>query len=420
MRRSTERQVLEAIDEGRLRDELAALLRFPSLGGDEDAVQAHMAGRLAAMGAEVDTWDIDLAALSAHPSFSMEVPRTRGAGVVGTFTGHGDGPTLIFNGHVDVVPIGDPARWTVPPFDFTERDGAIYGRGSCDMKGGLACALTAIAAVRASGVRLRGRLAFHSVIAEEDGGAGTLATLLRGHTGDGAISMEPTRLAIAPAHAGALGFRLHVPGQATHGCVREEGVSALELFEPLHHALLALERERNTRLAQPLFAGYRLPYALSIGKVMAGDWPSSVPDMLVAEGRYGLAPGERADDAVAEFERAVTAAADAHPFLRSHRPTVEWWGGRFLPARTADDAAVVQATTAAAADVLGVAPSVEGMTYGADMRLLVNDGRIPTVLFGPGDVRRAHGPDECVPVHDLVVVTRALALAAVRFCGVAD
>ena len=250
-----ERQVLDAIDERRLRDELAALLRFPSLGGDEAPVQSHMAARLAVLGAEVDTWEIDLAALASHPSFSMEVPRTRGAGVVGTIAGHGDGPTLILNGHVDVVPIGDATRWTVPPFDATERDGNIYGRGACDMKGGLACALAAIAAIRAAGVRLRGRVAVHSVIAEEDGGAGTLATLVRGHTGDGAISMEPTRLAVAPAHAGALSFRLRVPGRATHGCVREEGVSALETFEPIHHALLALERERNARLAQPLFAG---------------------------------------------------------------------------------------------------------------------------------------------------------------------
>ena len=415
-----ERQVLDAVDERRLREELAALLRFPSLGGDEDPIQGHMAARLTALGAEVDAWDIDLAALAAHPSFSMEVPRTRGVGVVGTIVGHGDGPTLIFNGHVDVVPMGDASRWTVPPFASTERDGAIYGRGSCDMKGGLACALAALAALRASGVRLRGRLAFHSVIAEEDGGAGTLATLLRGHTGDGAISMEPTRLAVAPAHAGALGFRLRVPGRATHGCVREEGVSALETFEPIHHALLALESERNTRLAHRLFAGYRLPYALSIGRVTAGDWPSSVPDLLLAEGRYGLAPGEDAAAAVGEFERAVDAAADAHPFLRQHRPSVEWWGGRFLPARTADDAVVVQAAAAAATDVLGTPARLEGMTYGADMRLLVNDGHIPTVLFGPGDVRKAHGPDESVPVRDLVAVTRALAVAAVRFCGVAD
>jgi acetylornithine deacetylase len=414
-----ERTVLDAVDERRLREELAALLRFPSLGGDEDAAQAHMASRLAALGAEVDAWEIDVTALAAHPSFSMEVPRRRGAGVVGTLAGHGDGPTLVFNGHVDVVPVGDPARWSVPPFDCTERDGLIYGRGACDMKGGLACALAALAAVRASGVRWRGRLALHSVIAEEDGGAGTLATLQRGHSGDGAISMEPTQLAVAPAHAGALGFRLRVPGRATHGCVREEGVSALETFEPIHHALLALERTRNVRLAQPLFADYRLPYALSIGKVTAGDWPSSVPDLLVAEGRYGLAPGERADVAVGEFERAVGDAADAHPFLRAHRPVVEWWGGRFLPASTPEDAAVVRAAASAASDVTGVPARLAGMTYGADMRLLVNDGGIPTVLFGPGDVRRAHGPDECVPVHDLVVVARALALAAVRFCGVA-
>ena len=415
---SIERQALDAIDERQLRDELAALLRFPSLGGDEDAVQAHMAARLAGLGAEIDAWEIDVPALASHPSFSMEVPRTRGAGVVGTLAGHGDGPVLIFNGHVDVVPVGDASRWTVPPFEATERDGRIYGRGSCDMKGGLACALTAIAALRAAGIRLRGRLAVHSVIAEEDGGAGTLATLLRGHTGDGAISMEPTRLAVAPAHAGALSFRVRVPGRATHGCVREEGVSALETFEPIHHALLALERERNARLAHPLFAGYRLPYALSIGKVTAGDWPSSVPDLLICEGRYGIAPGEDAGRAVVEFERAVAAAAAAHPFLVEHRPQVEWWGGRFLPARTADDAAVVRATATARGDLTGAPARVEGMTYGADMRLLVNDGGIPTVLFGPGDVRQAHGPDESVPVADLIAVTRTLAVAAVRFCGV--
>jgi acetylornithine deacetylase len=255
------------------------------------------------------------------------------------------------------------------------------------------------------------------VIAEEDGGAGTLATLIRGHRGDGALSMEPTQLILAPAHAGALSFRIRVPGRSAHGCVREEGVSALELFRPIHDALLALEAERNRRLRAPLFDRYHLPYALSIGRVSAGDWPSSVPDLLICEGRYGVAPGEDADDARQQFEAAVARAAATHEYSRAHPATVEWWGGQFMPSATPLDAAIVSAASGAISDVTGKAPHVEAMTYGADMRLLVNNGGIPTVLFGPGDVRRAHRPDECVPIDDLLTVARVVALTTLRFCG---
>jgi acetylornithine deacetylase len=385
-----------------------------SLGGDEDAAQAWMAARLRSIGLDVDVWTIDFETLSRHPSFSMEVPRQRGTGVVGT-CGDADGPTLVFNGHVDVVPTGDLAQWTVDPWSATVRDGRVIGRGACDMKGGLAAAIAAIEALAASGQRRRGRIALHSVIAEEDGGAGTLATLVRGHRGDGAISMEPTELRLAPAHAGAMTFRLRVPGLSAHGCVREEGVSAIETFRPLHDALLGLERDRNERLQQPLFDRYALPFALSIGKIAAGDWPSSVPDLLVCEGRYGVAPGEDPAAARAELESAIRRGSAGHPFLIDHPPEIEWWGGQFMPASTPPDATIVTTTRDAIADVLGHPPRVEGMTYGADMRLLVNEGKIPTVLFGPGDVRQAHRPDEFVAIADLLTVARTLALVAMRF-----
>lgn len=411
-----EAEVLNAIDRDVLLRDLSALIAFPSLGGHETPAQEWMASQLNAMGLDVDVWSIDFASLSQHPAFSMEVPRDSGLGVVGTL-GDGDGPTLVLNGHVDVVPIGDRHQWTVEPFAATLRDGAVFGRGACDMKGGLAAALAALRALVASRVRLRGRVALHSVIGEEDGGAGTLATLLRGHGGDGALSMEPTQLMLAPAHAGALTFRIRVSGLSAHGCVREEGVSALELFHPVHDALLALEAARNQRLRQTLFDRYRLPYALSIGRVTCGDWPSSVPDVLICEGRYGIAPGEDAAAAQREFEAALASAAAAHAYLRDHRPAVEWWGGQFLPAETPRDATIVGATSAAIAAVTGHEPHIEGMTYGADMRLLVNEGGIPTVLFGPGDVRRAHRPDECVPIDELLIVARVIAVMALRFSG---
>ena len=412
-----EAEVLNRVNRDDLVADLSALIAFESLGGAETPAQDWMAARLGRLGLDVDRWNIDFAELQQHPAFSMEVPRNHGVGVVGTF-GSGAGPVLVLNGHVDVVPVGDISQWTVPPFAATIRDGRVFGRGACDMKGGIAAALAALAALSAARVALDGRVTLQSVIAEEDGGAGTLATILRGHGGDGALSMEPTELMLAPAHAGALSFRIRVGGRSAHGCVREEGVSAIETFRPVHEALLALESERNRRLRQPLFERYRLPYALSIGRLSAGDWPSSVPDLLVCEGRYGVAPGEDAETAKHEFERAVAGAADGHAYLAAHPPSVEWWGGQFMPATTSMDAAIVSATTEAITAVTGGPPRVEGMTYGADMRLLVNQGRIPTVLFGAGNVRHAHRPDESVPIEDLLTVARVIALTAMRFCRV--
>lgn len=411
-----EAEVVGQIDEGRLLHDLDGLIRIQSLGGYEEVAQRWMASRLRHLGFETDVWEIDFDALRSHSSFSMEVERRTGVGVVGTL---GDGPrtALALNGHVDVVPIGDSAQWSVDPWRATVRGGRVYGRGACDMKGGLAAGLAAIAALQGAGIRLEQRLMFHSVVAEEDGGAGTLATLARGHLADAAVSMEPTELAVAPAHAGALSFRVRVPGLATHGAVREEGVSAIEKFEAVHHELLALEERRNRRLAHPLFARYARPFALSIGRISAGDWPSSVPDLLMAEGRYGIAPGEDAEAARQELETAVLDAASGDPWLREHPPSVEWWGGQFVPAMTASDASVVNAAQTAFRDVAGRAAHVEGMTYGADMRLLVNEGGIPTILFGPGNVRQAHRADEYVPREDLLIVSRTLALMAMRMCG---
>jgi acetylornithine deacetylase len=416
MMSSAEARVLAAIDREALLHDLAALIAIQSFGGSETPAQEWMAQRLQSLGLDVDVWDLDFVSLAKHPAFSMEVPRTHGLGVVGTL-GDGDGPTFALNGHVDVVPVGDVTQWTADPFTATVRHGVVVGRGACDMKGGLAAAIAALRALLAARVRLGGRVALHSVIAEEDGGAGTLATLVRGHRADGALSMEPTQLTLAPAHAGALTFRLRISGLSAHGCVREEGVSAVELFRPIHDALLALEADRNQRLRQPLFEAYRLPYALSIGRLSAGDWPSSVPDLLTCEGRYGIAPGEDAEAAKHELEQAVASSAAKESYLRDHPPHVEWWGGQFLPAMIPTDSAIVVTAAEAIADVTGKTPQIEGMTYGADMRLLVNEGRIPTVLFGPGDVRRAHRPDEFVPIDDLLIVARVIALTALRFCA---
>ena len=414
---SLEKQVVDAIDFEGLLGFLDRLIAIPSCDGRETAAQEAVAAHMEACGLQVDTWELDFDELQEHPACFQEVHREHGLGVVGSLGRPGTGPDLILNGHVDVVPAGDPANWTYPPWRSSLTSNRMYGRGSVDMKGGLGCGIYAAKALIDAGVELNGRLLVESVIGEEDGGVGTLATLLRGYRADAAIIMEPTRLAVIPAQAGALNFRLTVNGLSAHGCVRDEGVSAIEKFQPLFDGLRALEQDRNSRTSAPLFAGYALPYPISIGTLSAGDWASTVPERLVCEGRYGIRLGEDLGAAREELEENLARVASRDPWLADHPPQVEGWGGQFAPAETPLDHPILEGVSEAMLELTGKRPPVEGVPYGADMRLLVNEGGIPTILFGPGDVRQSHRPDEFVPLDDLLLTTRTLALTVLRYCG---
>jgi acetylornithine deacetylase len=285
------------------------------------------------------------------------------------------------------------------------------------MKGGLCCALAAIRAIRDAGVRLDGAVLLQSVVGEEDGGLGTLAAIERGHTGDAAIVLEPTQLMVAPAQAGAMNFRLTVPGKAAHGAFRTEGVSPLDRFLPLYAAMREFETARNRDVADPLFADYDVPFALCIGTLRSGIWASTVAESLTCEGRLGVAVGQEPAAVRRAFAAVLDDAARSDPWLRDHPPVLEWWGGQFDPAAIPADHPIVTTLAEAHHEVTGRAPLVRGMPYGADMRLLVNQGKTPTVLYGPGDVRRAHAPDEFVPVAELETATRALVLTILRGVG---
>ena len=411
-----ERAVLDRVDGDALLAAVQDLVAIPSLGGAETPAQEHMAALLERVGMRVDAWEIDVADVSRHPACSFEVERSTALGVVGSL-GRGAGPRLVLDGHVDVVPVGDVSRWPYDPWRGEVVDGRMYGRGTADMKAGLLAGVFAVKAIADAGVELGGAVDVWSVVGEEDGALGTLATLLRGHRGDAAVIMEPTELTVAPAQAGALGFRVTVPGRAAHGCARREGVSAIEKFTDIHAALLDLEARRNARVTDELFADYELPIALSVGQIRGGDWASTVPESLEFTGRYGVAVGETADAAIAEFEAAVAEVASSDAWLSEHRPVVAWDGGQFDPVLT-PPTSLVPVLASALPDAGGPAGRLRGITYGSDLRLLVNEGGMPGVLFGPGDARVAHRVDESVATADVVTAARALALTVLRFCGV--
>jgi len=411
-----EAAALDAVDRAGLVRTLTELIAVPSVSGSaaESEAQHVYAGELRRHGLDVDLWSIDLDEATSHPDFpGWEVPRTEAWGLVGYWGG--DGPTFVLNGHIDVVPPGDVSQWRSPPFEPVTDDKVVRGRGACDMKAGLACNLYAVAAIRAAGLRPAVRIAVQSVVGEEDGGLGTFATLLRGHRGDAAVITEPTGLAVVPANAGALTFRLRVPGRAAHASVRRSGINAVEKLWPLWQALGALEERRNAD-PDPVMAHLELPYPLSLGVVRAGDWPSSVPDLLVAEGRLGVRLGEPVDEARQALEDAVAQASAADPWLAEHPAVVEWYGGQFASGQLPDGHPLLPSVVDAHRTLHGADPEAHGAPYGSDLRQLTAAG-IPTVQYGPGDVRAAHAVDEQVAVEELVMATETLVVTILRFAA---
>lgn len=398
---------------------LQQLIRFPSVTGQEADVQEYLASYLREAGFKIDRWCPKREELADHPSFSDDgLPLGQRPVVVAKWNGNKkEGASLILNGHIDVVPPGEGSRWTDGAWSGTVRDGRIWGRGSCDMKAGLVAGIIALSALKESGFVPGGDIYLQSVIGEETGGAGTLATIVRGYRADAAIILEPTRLAICPTGAGAASFRIHVPGRAAHAAMRLEGVSAIEKFYAILDAVRSVETERHVNFHHPLFQSSELVAPISIGKITAGDWPSTVPEKLVAEGRCGVLPGEKIRQARHVMEAAVRTAADADPWLREHPPTIEWFEGQFEPADTPVDAEIVRTLSGAHEKICGTPPVVHGVSYGSDLRFFTNDAAMDAVLYGPGDVRFAHSLDESVPISEVMQAAKVIAATIVQWCS---
>ena len=398
------------IDRERLIADLRALVRIPSITGSEAEAAGWAAEALRELGLAVGVVEPDPAAVRADQDWpGEEMPRTT-LPVVMARTGPGDGRRVVLSGHLDVVPPGDPATWTVDPWAGEIRDGALFGRGACDMKGGVASVLAAIRSLAATGdlERLAGELVVAFVPSEEDGGQGTLAAIRSGATGDLAIIPEPSNLDVVVAHAGAITFRLTVPGRAAHASQRREGISALDKLFVLIKALEADEARRNTAESDPLMTALGLPYPTIVGIVQGGEWASTVLDRVVADGRYGVRLGQTPADAEAELREAIAAACAADDFLRDHPATIEISGGRFGSARVPSDHELPIGLADAIEAETGRRPALLGEPYGADMRLFVDAGT-PCVIFGPGDVRVAHSADEHVPLDEVETCARVLA-----------
>jgi acetylornithine deacetylase len=389
------------------------LVRRKSVTGEEDDAQRALAERLSDWGLEVDLFRID-PSIREHPAFCDDGKSVDRLNLVARWGPEDVPAALLLNGHIDVVPEGERERWRSDPYSGEIRGDALHGRGSCDMKGGLAAAAIAIRAAMKLGIEPRRAVLFESVVGEETGGLGTLAAIARGYRADAVVITEPTSLELCPVQAGALSFRLHVRGKSAHGAMRQEGVSAVEKFLTVFRGLEALERERHLGFRHPLYPEGTLVAPLSVGKVEAGNWPSTVPEELRAEGRFGVFPGEDCAAARAAFEAAVSKLASEDSWFSESPVGIEWFEGQFEPGETPLDAPILTELSACHREALGCDPATHGVSYGSDLRLFTRYASMPAVLYGPGDVRVAHSANESVPLEELIQAAEVLVLLIAR------
>jgi acetylornithine deacetylase len=400
-----------------MRETVEGLVSFASYPGDEAPVQSWLRDRLDGLGFRTYEWEPDADALAAHPSFppveTLDLAdRPSVAGVLEL--GDPDaGPTVVLNGHADVVPV-DEGEWTTDPFEPRWEDGRLYGRGAVDMKGGLvACVFAALAvAERADG--LDGRVVVESVAGEEDGGVGAATAAAVNpypFERDAAIVAEPTGFDLVVAAEGSLMKRLELFGKSAHAARTWEGESVLPHFERVRHAFADLERERADRVTHPLFEAYENPWPVNFGTVDAGTWASSVPSRLVSEVRIGVAPHETVDEVEAEFRARLDEVVAESDWLSAHPPEFERFSVQFEGSEVDRSEPVVERVFEAAANDGAADPTYRGFTGGTDARHYLGAG-IPTVVFGPGSVDLAHQPDEWIRWDDVVRGSEMLADAA--------
>lgn len=395
------------------------LVRHPSLRGQEHTAQDFLFRAMAERGYAMDRWAIEEAAIRHHPGFSpIKVNYDNAINVVGTHRPRDEnGRSLILNGHVDVVPTGPQELWTAPPFEPRIEEDWMYGRGSGDMKAGLAANLFALDALKSLGLTPAATVYLQSVTEEECTGNGALACLLRGYRADAALIPEPEDGMLVRANTGVIWFRIHVRGQPVHVREAGAGANAIEAAYAVIAGLRGLEAEWNARKADfRHFADLDHPINFNPGKIAGGDWASSVPSWCSVDCRIAIYPGVDPRDAAREIEACVSAVARGHPFLANNPPEVEYNGffaeGYVLEEGSAAEAALGRAHARA------FGASLESfVTPGyLDARVFVLYDDCPCLVYGPYS-ENIHAFDERVSLSSLKRVTGSIALFVAEWCG---
>lgn len=382
------------------------LVRIDSTTGQEGTVAAAIGTWLAQHDIEHSTvvvpdgWSIDWPAetdLANRPNVVARVP--------------GTDPTaapLVLNGHIDTVPVGDRAMWDRDPWCGDRVDGWLFGRGSADMKAGVAVAMIALRELVESEARLPFDVVLQCVIGEESGGIGTHYLAEVGPLPRAALILEPTGGRLFTACGGTAPFTIETYGRSAHVGTPWTGVDAMEQMIRIHGALRALEAEREATLTHPILGRLPRKVPMSFGVFRSGEWRLTTADHALLQGRIGTLPQERLDDVRAMVEAALEpererSRADGVPVPRlTWDPSFSGWE---IPSNHWFAEGLLQAIERCGGDrEPGCA------TFGSDASVYADRG-VPVALLGPGEQARAHTPNEAARESEITAVLDILLTA---------
>jgi acetylornithine deacetylase len=398
---------------------LQQMIAIPSVTGDEAAIQKFLAQYMTGIGLEVDMWETDWEALKKHPGYR---PVDRGyegrPNIVATMKGTGGGRSLLLNGHTDVIPVNDGVGWTDDPWSARIKDGRVYGRGSCDMKSGVASHILAVQYLKEAGLRTKGDVYINVVIDEEVSGHGTLDTVMRGYKADAGISGETSDLMVQPACIGRIWFEIEINGKPAGIQRRYEGISGIELGNKITRAVAELEAKRVATVSHPLYPNALDSLPCIIGSFQAGNYPSAFPSSCLLKGSIGTVPGEDHEGVKRSLVEQIAREAAKDPWMKEHPPVVRFVGYDAQASEIPRDHPIVATVCRSYTEITGLEPQISGRQGAADTRFLNQYANTPTVIFGPGSTAVMHSNDEYVSIADYITSIKVMALSIYDWCGV--
>lgn len=408
----------------RLEDKLTGLVRAlvdiptenhpPS--GDEARGQAYIKKLYKKMGLQVDVFSpLELYGFDGNPAFLHERDLNGRKNVVGVWKGTGGGRSAVLSGHMDVAP-KEPLPWTVcEPFKSVAQDGRVYGRGACDMKGGLACAAAAVMELKKSGFVPRGDIIVESVVDEEyASGNGTIASRMKGYNADFAVVLEPSGMLVCPANVGSVMVKITIAGNPGMPYTKEKIFNVSYALGALLLALRELEEIRENAPAPALWSDAVQKRKMVITKVKAGEirphGQLSSPMDAWVEVSVQTYPGETMEAALAELESFIREKLGPEA-----KVTVEPLYHYVAPADTAPDHPGVAALLDCAKRYIEDARATCA-PFPCDLFAFQKYGDTPGVIFGPAG-GNLHGPDEWVDIKSMVQTTKSLCDFLTEWCG---
>jgi acetylornithine deacetylase len=396
---------------------LSDLVACPSLSGQEGEVQLLVEKTLARLGLGVERVYLDTDSMQENPLFSP--PCDPDDGRFSLIARHVPGATLgksvMFNGHVDVVPTGPETMWSSPPFSPVVRNRRLYGRGASDMKAGIVSAIIAYKALGEAGYEPAAPVFFNTVLEEENTGNGTLSSILAGANADAVIIPEPQNEMMLAAHVGVFWMQIELYGRPMHAMSASVGINPIDVCMQIRAELKAIEAEWNASSCRhPAYAGHAHPLNFNLGKIEGGEWTSSLPCTCRMEVRVGVFPGRDISEAKAEVEHRVRAVIAPYHAL-AMRVT---YRGFHAPGCELDlDNPPMRLLAKSHAAIHGIEPEQMVSTAVCDARHFALMLGTPVTCYGP-DADSIHGIDESVSIDSMMRVASVFAIFMRDWCGV--